>query len=90
MTGMGARELARLLDISFQESFDELDGGAFAVLRFSAGFAVTLKEYASSPVKGVKICTDPDGQYSRRRLQDILDGLHLSRDQLAWITLGLE
>ena len=90
MTGLRAGELAALLGISFQESFDELDEGLFAVLLFVTGFSVTLKEHASSPMAGVKICTDPAGQYSSRRLDDILDGLHLSREQLTWVTTGLE
>jgi hypothetical protein len=90
MTSLRAAELSSILDISFQKSFDELDEGLFAVLRFTAGFSVTLKGHVWPSMTGVQICTDPAGQYSSRRLEDILDGLHLSRDQLIWVTLGLE
>ena len=38
--------------ISFQESFDDLDEGYFAVLEFAASFGVMLRDYARAPVKG--------------------------------------
>jgi hypothetical protein len=66
------------------------DGGECDAAGPAAGLSVILKEHAWSPMEGVKICTDPAGQYSRRRLEDILDGLGLSWDQLGWLTLGLE
>ena len=89
-TELRAADLSEMLGISFQESFDELDEGSFAVLRFDTGFMVTLKDYRSSPVKGAKICTDPAGRYSRRRLEDIMSGLGIPWGRLTWITLGLK
>jgi len=90
MTGIRARELGEMTGISFQESFDDLDVGYFAVLVFNAGFNVALKDYPRAPVKGVTIRTDPEGQCSRRRLQDILSGLNLSAGQLTWVRPDLE
>jgi hypothetical protein len=90
MTGIRATELGRIAGISFQESFDDLDEGYFAILEFAASFGVTLKDYPGAPVKGTRICTDPVGQHSTSRLEAILAALHLSRDQLIWTVNGLE
>ena len=90
MTEIRATELARTAEISFQESFDDLDEGYFAILEFAASFGVTLKDYPGAPVKGTGICTDPMGQHSMSRLEIILEALHLSHDQLIWTVDGLE
>jgi hypothetical protein len=90
MTEIRATELARTAEISFQESFDDLDEGYFAILEFAASFGVTLKDYPGAPVKGTRICTDPMGQHSMSRLEIILEALHLSHDQLIWTVDGLE
>jgi hypothetical protein len=90
MTEIRATELARTAEISFQESFDDLDEGYFAILEFAASFGVTLKDYPGAPVKGTRICTDPTGQHSMSRLEIILEALHLSHDQLIWTVDGLE
>ena len=90
MTEIRATELARTAEISFQESFDDLDEGYFAILEFAASFGVTLKDYPGAPVKGTRICTDPMGQHSMSRLDIILEALHLSHDQLIWTVDGLE
>lgn len=84
MTGLRAGELGKMSGISFQQSFDDLDSGYFAVLDFAGGFSVTLKDYANSPVNGVRIYTDADGTRSRPRLAVILNGLGLTRDDLIW------
>jgi hypothetical protein len=90
MTEIRATELERKARISFQESFDDLDEGYFAILEFAASFSVTLKEYPGALVKGTRICTDPMGQHSVSRLDIILEALHLSHDQLIWTVDGLE
>ena len=90
MTGIRATELERIAGTSFQESFDDLDEGYFAILEFATSFGVTLKDYPEAPVKGTRICTDPMGQHSMSRLEIILEALHLSRDQLIWTVNGLE
>ena len=90
MTGIRATELGRMAGISFQESFDDLDEGYFAILEFAASFSVTLKDYPEAPVKGTRICTDPIGQHSMSRLEIILEALHLSHGQLIWTVDGLE
>lgn len=84
MTEIRATELERVTGISFQESFDDLDEGYFAILEFAASFIVTLKDYPGAPVKGIRICTDPIGQRSMSRLEIILEALHLSSNQLIW------
>lgn len=89
MTGIRALELGNMAGISFQETFDDLDEGYFAVLRFAASFAVTLNEYSGSQTKGTRICTDPMGQHSKSRLENILEALHLSYNQLIWIVEGI-
>jgi hypothetical protein len=89
MTGIRAVDLGDIAGISFQETFDDLDEGYFAILEF-ASFGVKLNDYSGSPLKGTRICTDPMGQYSRSRLEIILEALHLSHDQLIWIVKGLE
>lgn len=89
MTQIRATELERMAGITFQESFDDLDEGYFAIL-FEASFGVTLKDYPGAPVKGTRICTDPMGQYSMSRLEIILEALHLSHDQLIWTVESLE
>jgi hypothetical protein len=90
MTGIRATELERTAGISFQESFDDLDEGFFAILEFAASFGVTLKDYPEAPVKGTRISTDPMGQHSMSRLETILEALYLSPDQLIWTVDGLE
>lgn len=90
MTGIRAQELGNMAGISFQKTFDDLDEGYFAVLKFAGPFDVTLNEYSGSPMKGTRICTDPMGQHSGSRLEIILEALRLSRDQLIWIVEGLE
>jgi hypothetical protein len=90
MTEIRATELGGKAGISFQESFDDLDEGYFAILEFAASFCVTLKDYPEAPVKGTRICTDPMGQHSMSRLEIILEALHLSHDQLIWTVDGLE
>jgi hypothetical protein len=90
MTSVRATELGTMAGISFQESFDDLDEGYFAVRQFAASFGVTLKDYPGAPVKGTRICTDPTGQHSMGRLEIILEALHLSPDQLIWTVDGLE
>jgi hypothetical protein len=90
MTGIRATELGPITGISFQESFDDLDEGYFAVLEFAASFGVMLRDYPRAPVKGTVICTDPMGQHSMSRLEIILESLHLSHDQLTWTVHGLE
>jgi hypothetical protein len=84
MTALRAGDLARKSGITFQESFDDLDSGLFAVLNFAGSFSVTLKDYVNSPVKGTRIYTDPQGMRSRRRLADILSALRLSPEDLIW------
>jgi hypothetical protein len=88
MTGIRATELERMAGISFQESFDDLNEGYFAILEFAASFGVTLKDYPEAPVKGTRICTDPMGKHSMSRLETILEALHLSPDQLIWTVDG--
>ena len=44
MTEIRASELERKAGISFQESFDDLDEGYFAILEFAASFGVTLAD----------------------------------------------
>lgn len=90
MTEIRAIELERMAGISFQESFDDLDEGYFAILEFQASFGVTLKDYPGASVKGTRICTDPMGQHSMSRLEIILDALHLSHDQQIWTVESLE
>jgi hypothetical protein len=90
MTGIRATELGRMAGISFQESFDDLDEGYFALLKFAESFSVLLKDYPEAPVKGTRICTDPNGQRSMNRLEIILEAIHLSRDRLIWTVDGLE
>jgi hypothetical protein len=90
MTEIRATEFERTAGISFQQSFDDLDEGYFAILEFAASFWVTLKDYPRAPVKGTRICTDPMGQHPMSRLEIILEALHLSRDQLIWTVDGLE
>jgi len=90
MTSIGASELGVAARIEFQETFDDLDQGYFAILEFGASFGVMLNEYLGSPMKGTRICTDPTGQHSRRRLEIILEALHLSYGQLIWTIEGLE
>jgi hypothetical protein len=90
MTALRAGELGKMSGIAFQESYDDLDSGYFAVLEFTEGFSVTLKDYAHSPVTGVRIYTDREGMRSRARLATILDALGLSRDDLIWIVPELE
>jgi hypothetical protein len=89
MTSVRAMDLRDMAGISFQETFDDLDEGYFAILEF-ASFYVTLKDYFGSPLKGTRICTDPKGQRSRIRLETILQALRLSHDQLTWTVEGLE
>jgi hypothetical protein len=90
MTGIRAVDLEDIAGISFQETFDDLDEGYFAILEF-ASFGVMLNDYSGSPLKGTRICTDPMGQqHSRSRLEIILEALHLSHDQLIWIVKGIE
>jgi hypothetical protein len=90
MTEIRAAELEKTAGISFQESFDDLDEGYFAILEFAASFGVTLKDYPGAPVKGTRICADPMGPHSMSRLEIILEALHLSHDQLIWTVDGLE
>jgi hypothetical protein len=85
MTGVRATELGPAAGIAFQESFDDLDEGYFAVLEFAASFGVMLRDYSGAPTKGTVICTDPMGQYSTDRLKVILEALRLSPDQLIWM-----
>jgi hypothetical protein len=77
------------VEISFQESFDDLDEGYFALLEFTESFSVILKDYPEAPVKGTRICTDPNGQRSTHRLEIILEAVHLSHDRLIWTVDGL-
>jgi hypothetical protein len=90
MIGIRALELGDMAGISFQETFDDLDDGYFAVLNFAASFDVTLNEYSGSPTKGTRICTDPMGQHLRSRLEIILEALHLSYGHLIWVVEGIE
>jgi hypothetical protein len=90
MTSVRAADLGVLAGITFQETFDDLDAGYFAILEFAGSFGVMLTDYSGSPLQGTRICTDPMGQRSRSRLEIILDALHLSRDQLIWTVEGLE
>jgi hypothetical protein len=89
MTSLRATDLERLVGITFQETFDDLDRGRFAVLEFAASFAVLLNDYAGSPTEGTRICTDEMGQHSMSRLESILSALKLSPDQLIWTVHGL-
>jgi hypothetical protein len=89
MTEVRATELERMAGISFQESFDDLDEGYFALLEFTESFSVLLKDYPEAPVKGTRICTDPNGQRSMHRLEIILEAIHLSHDRLIWTVDGL-
>jgi hypothetical protein len=90
MTDVRALDLGDIAGISFQQTFDDLDEGYFAILEFATSFGVMLNEYSGSTLKGTRICTDPSGQHSRRRLEIILQALHLSRDRLIWTVEGLE
>lgn len=90
MAGIRAAELGEIAEILFQKSFDDLDECYFAVLQFTEGFNVALKDHLGSPVKGVKIYTDPQGRKSRHRLADIMDAIHLTPDQLIWVARDLE
>ena len=90
MTSLRAGELAALLGISFQKSFDELDERSVRGASVHGRLQRCAEGACMSPMAGVKICTDPAGHYSSRRLQAILNGLHLSRDPLVWVTLGIE
>lgn len=90
MTSIRAVDLGVTAGIAFQETFDDLDEGFFAILEFAGSFCVTLNDYSGSPLQGTRICTDPMGQRSRSRLEIILDALHLSHDQLIWTVEGLE
>jgi len=90
MMSIRAVDLGVAAGIAFQETFDDLDEGYFAILEFAGSFGVMLKDYSGSPLQGTRICTDPLGQHSRSRLEIILDALHLSRDQLIWTVEGLE
>jgi hypothetical protein len=89
-TAVRAAELEKMIGITFQESFDDLDQGYFAVLKFADSFSVMLRDYPGAPVKSTVICTDPIGQRSLKRLEIILKALHLSHDQLIWTIGGLE
>ena len=83
MTALRVPDLSAIAGVSFQESFDDLDLCSIAVLRFSRGFSVTLKEHPRSPAEGVVICTEPAAVRSVR-LDEILSGLGLMRDELIW------
>lgn len=85
MVDIRAPELGKMAGVSFQESFDNLDWCPFAVLKFAAGFSVSLKDHRHSPVEGVKIYTDSEGRKSKERLMDILHGIHVSPDHLIWV-----
>ena len=89
MTSVRALDLGKATGISFQQTFDDLDEGYFAILEFAA-FGVMLNEYSGSTLKGIRICTDPTGQHSKSRLDTILQALHLSHDQLVWTVEGLK
>lgn len=89
MTGVRALDLGKATGISFQQTFDDLDEGYFAILEFPA-FGVLLNDYSGSTLKGTRICTDPTGQHSKSRLDTILQALRLSRGQLIWIVEGLK
>jgi hypothetical protein len=84
-TSIRSSELAELLGISFQETFDDLDRCQAAVLALDFRFQVTLKEHRFSPEPGVEICAGHGGKSSRLRLAKILATLGLTRKQLTWI-----
>jgi hypothetical protein len=90
MTGIRALDLGAKAGISFQQTFDDLDEGFFAILEFADSFTAMLNEYSGSPLKGTRICTDTAGQHSRSRLVLILEALHLAHDQLIWTVDTLE
>lgn len=83
MTALRVPELSATAGISFQESFDDLDLCSVAVLRFAAGYSVTLKEHPRAPVHGVVIYTEP-AAVRPDRLDEILSGLGLTRGALIW------
>jgi hypothetical protein len=84
MTKLRSGDLNQLAGISFQESFDDLDFCSVAVLHFGRGFWVTLKDMRGAPVRGVVICTQPRA-VRPDRLNDILRGLNLTREELIWV-----
>jgi uncharacterized protein YjbI with pentapeptide repeats len=78
-------EISKLVKLEFRESWDDLDYLTFAILSLSSNDEVALVRHQCSPEPGTEICVSHNQQNVGKIIEETLDKINLTSDDLTWV-----
>jgi hypothetical protein len=78
-------EISKLAKLEFRESWDDLDYLTFAILSLPSNNEVALVRHQCSPEPGTEICVSHNQQNVAEVIEETLNLLNLTSDDLTWV-----
>jgi len=78
-------EISELSELEFKESYDDLDYLTFAILSLPSNNKVALVRHQHPPKAGTEICVSQNQQNVAKVIEETLNQINLTSDDLTWV-----